>query len=73
MNRWSLSISTTAYVVLLTLGGHMCLESQNYAMAGLALLFAFLWPLQAEAMRDTLLRHRRADLDDGAKMDNSDK
>ena len=64
MNRWSLSISTTAYVVLLTFGAYMCVESQNYVMAGLVLLFAFLWPLQVAAIRDKLLRRKTADRDD---------
>ena len=69
MKRWSLSISTTAFVVLLTLGAYSWLESQNYGMAALALLFAFLMPLQAETMRDKLLLNEFAGGDYGTIVD----
>ncbi len=56
MNRWSLTISTTAAVVLFTMGSQAALESQNYVLAIVSLLFAFIVPLQSEALREKLLR-----------------
>lgn len=65
MNRWSLSISTTAAVVLFTLSAQLMLEQENYLMAGLFFIFAFLVPLQSEGMRDKLLKSgRRTQNDD---------
>jgi hypothetical protein len=56
MNRWWLTISTTAAVVLFTIGAQAALERQSYVLAGVSLLFAFIVPLQSEALRETLLR-----------------
>ena len=72
MNRWSLSISTTACVVLFTFGAYMMIETQRFAMAGLFLFFAFYVPLQTEATRDKLLRHHVKMGNDAETVDESD-
>jgi len=56
MNRWWLTISTTAAVVLLTMGAQATLYNQNYVWATILLLFAFVVPLQSEMLRDKILR-----------------
>ena len=56
MNRWFLSISTTAGVVLATLATYLMIEQNRFAMAGLFLFFAFCLPLYPESMRDKLLK-----------------
>lgn len=56
MNRWSLWISTTAGVVLFTMGTYAAIEAHRFAMAGLMMFFAFFVSLSMEAMRDKLLR-----------------
>ena len=56
ISRWYLAISTTACVVLFTMGALSMLESQNYIMAGVFLFFAFWVPLQDEL--DRLFKRR---------------
>ena len=58
INRWTLSISTTAGVILFTMGFLSMLEQQKYLMAGLFLLFAFWLPLQSESVKDKALKRR---------------
>jgi hypothetical protein len=60
INRWSLSISTTAAVILFTLGASSMLEDQEYWMAGLSILAAFYVPIQSEIMRSQLLKREPA-------------
>jgi hypothetical protein len=48
MKRLLLNISTTAGVVLLTMGALSMLESQNYIVAGILLCFAFWLPAYGE-------------------------
>ena len=62
MNRWWLTVSTTAAVMLFMLGAQAALESQNYVLAILCLLFAFYVPLQAEALREKILSRPKFDL-----------
>ena len=56
MKRLFLNISTTAGVVLFTMGALSMLESQNYIMAGVLLFFAFWLPAYDEL--DRLFKRR---------------
>ncbi len=69
MNRWWLTVSTTACVVLFTMGTYAAIEAQRFAMAGLFLFFAFYLPLQTEAMRDKLLKRDFKMASDGKTVD----
>lgn len=51
-----LSISTTAGVILFTMGFLSMLEEESYWMAGLFLLFAFWLPLQSEAIENKVIK-----------------
>lgn len=48
MKRLFLNFSTTACVVLFTMGALSMLESQNYILAGVLLFLAFWFPAQDE-------------------------
>ncbi len=65
MNRWSLTISTTAAVLLFAIGAYSALESERYTLAALALIFAFYVPLQTEALRDKILHRKFVSANDG--------
>jgi hypothetical protein len=56
MKRLFLNFSTTACVVLFTMGALSMLESQNYMMAGVLLFFAFWLPAHDEL--NTLFKRR---------------
>lgn len=56
MKRLFLNISTTAGVVLFTMGALHMLESQNYIIAGVFLFFAFWLPAYEEL--DILFKRR---------------
>lgn len=56
MKRLFLNVSTTAGVVLFTMGALSMLESQNSIMAAVLFLFAFWLPAHGEL--DTLFRRR---------------
>lgn len=58
MKRLFLNISTTAGVVLFTMGALSMLESQNYILVGVFLLLAFWLPAQEEL--DILFKQRFA-------------
>ncbi len=66
MKRLLLNVSTTALVMLLTMGALDRLEKQNYIIAGVYLFIAFLFPAQNEL--DTLFR-RRFGIATGTKVD----
>lgn len=56
MKRLFLNISTTACVVLFTMGALSMLDSQHYILAGVFLFLAFWVPAQDEL--DTLVKRR---------------
>ncbi len=71
MNRWWLTISTTAAVLLFTIGAYSALESERYVLAVMFLLFAFYVPLQTEALRDKILRRKFGVANDDGTSDRS--
>ena len=56
MKRLFLNVSTTALVMLLTMGALDMLEKQNYIIAGVFLFIAILYPAQNEL--DTLFKRK---------------
>jgi len=56
MKRFLLNLSTTAFVVLMTMGALDMLEKQNYIIAGVFLFLAFWFPARDEL--DELFKRR---------------